>query len=58
MLWPSRKAATENSIGMVGLSPGWMFMYGFGECEPGTSKTWRPLVKTSSTTAPSTTRGR
>ena len=48
MLCPSRNAATENSIGIVGTSVG---------VAP-TSKTLRPLVNTSSTTAGSQIRGR
>ena len=48
MLCPSRNAATENSIGIVGTSVG---------AAP-TSKTLRPLVNTSSTTAASQIRGR
>ncbi len=48
MLWPSRKAAIENSTGIVGTSVG---------AAAGSTRT-RPLVKTSSRTAGSTIRGR
>jgi alkylation response protein AidB-like acyl-CoA dehydrogenase len=48
MLWPSRYAAMENSIGIVGIDVG---------AAP-TSKTFRPFLKTSFTTALSQMRGR
>ena len=48
MLWPSRNAATENSIGIVGTSVGTAFF----------SNALRPLVNTSSTTDGSRIRGR
>ena len=48
MLWPSRNAATENSIGIVGTSVATAFF----------SNTLRPLAKTSSTTDGSRIRGR
>ena len=48
MLCPSRKAATENSIGIVGTSVG----------TAPTSNALRPLVKTSLTTPGAQIRGR
>ena len=48
MLCPSRNAATENSTGMVGIDVA---------AAPGATSL-RPLVKTSSSTAGSTMRGR
>jgi hypothetical protein len=47
MLWPSRYAATENSIGMVGTLIG----------SAPTSISLRPFVKTSATIDGSTMRG-
>ena len=48
MLWPSRKAATENSIGIVGTSVGTAFR----------SNALRPFVNTSARIRSSQIRGR
>ena len=48
MLWPRRKAATENSTGIVGTESG----------AASGSTSLRPLVKTSSSTAALQIRGR